>query len=171
MDPIRPPDKVIRQQLYDTDNDFNDNDNDFNDNDNDFNDNDFNEHFFQPMTKDNDDYEKQLQEALNASMKDEEEKINDYEKTIVDEYNNEVQKRTELFDKLLFDLQRLLKMDKEVKAVYDIVEPIIVSYCSQYIETCEIDVETYNKMFKTLSTIRCNKETIDKLKTIIKKSN
>ena len=154
MDPIRPPDKVIRQQLYDNDN-------------NDFNDNDFNEHFFQPMTKDNDDYEKQLQEALNASMKDEEEKINDYEKTIVDEYNHEVQKRTELFDKLLFDLQRLLKMDKEVKAVYDIVEPIIVSYCSQYIETCEIDMETRDKIFTLLRKMRTDKNAVQLLEKII----
>lgn len=132
MDPIRPPDKIKREQLC---NDL--------------------EYVQEEDDLQNDlqnDFQRQLELALNES---------------VNEYKNEVQKRTKIFEKLLFDLTKLLKMDKEVKFVYDIIEPIIVSYCSKNIETCEIDGNTYERIFHLLSKVRTDKTAVELLKLII----
>lgn len=116
------------------------------------------------------DYEKQLDEAIYLSfqeMREKEELSRKYEEQLIKEYNDVSDKRKEAFDKLLFDLNKVGKMDKEVRGIYEIVEPIIDSYCSQRILTCELDIETYEKIFKLLGTIRTDKVAVELLKTII----
>ena len=140
FDEIRKPDKVIREQLV----------------------------------QDNRcEFQKQIDEAMYLSMQDaiHQEKIfQDYEEKIINEYIKETITRKESFNKLLMDMNKLIKFDKSIKEIYEIIEPIIDNYCQKYIEIWEIDEETYEKIFKILSTIRSDKEAIEKLKTIIVKS-
>ena len=49
------------------------------------------------------------------------------------------------------------------------MEPIIESYCRQFIEFIEMDVVTYDKIFKVLTSIRTDKNSIELLKTILMK--
>jgi hypothetical protein len=142
FDEIRPPDEVIRERLVED-------------------------------TEDTRcEFQKQIDEALSLSMQDaiNQEKINkEYEDKLLIEHVKETNERREKFDKLLLEIIRLTKFDITVKEVYEIIEPIIYNYCQKYIETWETDEETYNKIFKTLSTLRTDKKSIELLKTIIVK--
>jgi hypothetical protein len=60
-------------------------------------------------------------------------------------------------------------MDKKAKEIYEIIAPIIESYCSQITEIVEIESGVYDFIFKTLDTIRTNKNNIIELKNIIKR--
>jgi len=118
-------------------------------------------------------FQKQMDEALRLSMLEviNQEKINQlYEDEIVNNYLKETTERREKFRKLLTDMNKLIRFDAKIKEVYEIVEPIIYTYCEQNIETWETDEETYEKIFKNLSAIRTDKTAIEILKTIIKPS-
>jgi hypothetical protein len=118
------------------------------------------------------DYEKEIDEAIYLSYQDVREKQDlskKYEEQVLKEYNEESNKRKKIFEKLLFDLNKVAKIDKEVREIYDIIEPIIESYCNQYIHKCEFDEETYEKIFKLLCKIRTDKNAVEFLKTIILK--
>ncbi len=115
-------------------------------------------------------YEKQIDEAMYLSfqeIKNQEELYKKYEEQLLRDYNDETNKRNEHFKKFIFDLNKLSKIDKEVKNIFNIIEPIIESYCLQYIQTCELDIETYEKIFKLLDKIRTDKSAVETLKTII----
>lgn len=115
-------------------------------------------------------YEKQIDEAMYLSfqeIKNQEELYKKYEEQLLRDHNDETNKRNEHFKKFLFDLNKLSKIDKEVKNIFNIIEPIIESYCLQYIQTCELDIETYEKIFKLLDKIRTDKSAVETLKTII----
>ena len=116
------------------------------------------------------DYEKQIEEALMLSLDEIRDKHNlnrKYEEQLLNEYNEETDKRKKIFEKFLFDLHKVSKIDKEIRDIYDIIEPIIESYCNQYIHICELDVEMYEKIFKLLGKVRTDKVAIETLKTII----
>ncbi len=118
------------------------------------------------------DFEKQIDEAIYLSYQDIREKellSRKYEKQILKDYSEESNKRKQTFEKFLFDLNKVGKIDKEVREIYDIIEPIVESYCSQYINKCELDIETYEKIFKLLGKIRTDKTAVEFLKTIILK--
>ncbi len=117
-------------------------------------------------------FEKQIDEAIYLSFQDIREKQDlsrKYEEQILKDYSEESNKRKQTFEKFLFDLNKVGKIDKEVREIYDIIEPIIESYCSQYINKCELDIETYEKIFKLLGKIRTDKTAVEFLKTIILK--
>jgi hypothetical protein len=116
------------------------------------------------------DYEREIDEAIYLSIQEFNQKINindEFEKELINKYFEENKKRKNLFSKLLFDLNKISKFDNEIKDIYEIIEPIIESYCSQFIETCEFDKNTYEKIFKILGKIRTDKNAIELLKTII----
>ena len=69
------------------------------------------------------------------------------------------------------DLNKLIKFDKDIKQLYDVLYPIIEAYCDLHILNFELDEKTYDKVFKFLGTIRINKNTLDTLKTLIIKSS
>jgi hypothetical protein len=118
------------------------------------------------------DFQKQMDEALYTSMEDfkkQQEIYDNYEEELKKEYLNEVIKRREKFKLFILDLNKLIKFDKEIKEIYDIIEPIIDNYCTQYIEICKIDIITYDKIFETLNKTRANKQALEFLKTIILK--
>jgi len=136
-DNIRPPDKVVKETL---------------------------------LEDTRSEFEKQLDEAMYLSMQEisEQHEINrQYEEQLFKDHTAETMRRKELFRDFLFNLNKIGRFDKEIREIYDIVDPIIESYCGQYIQTCELDEVTYDKIFNTLKKIRINKLPLDTLKTII----
>lgn len=116
------------------------------------------------------DFEKEIDEAIYLSCQDIREKQDlsrKYEEQVIQEYNDEVNRRKEKFTKFIFDLNRLIKIDKDIKEIYDIIEPIIDSYCLQHLQLCELDEITHGKIFNLLSKIRTDKSAVEILKTII----
>ncbi len=117
------------------------------------------------------DFDKQIDEALYLSLKElrEQEEINKiYEDEIFNDYLVETKNRKEMFHELLVDLQKLVKFDKDIKEIYDILDPVIDTYCAQYIQHFELDQESYDRIFKVLGTIRTNKKNIELVKLLIK---
>ena len=115
-------------------------------------------------------FQKQMDEAFYLSTQEfiKQDKINqEYEDVIIKSYFNEVSNRREIFKKLLTDIRKLIIFDKNIKEIYEIIEPIIDNYCQKYIEIWETDEETSKKIFKTLLSIRTDKVAIELLKTII----
>jgi hypothetical protein len=120
-------------------------------------------------------YQKQIDEAIYLSSMEyaeKEETNRKYEEEIINMHFKISNERRELFRDLLFDLNKLIRFDKETKEIYEIIEPIIDTYCEQFIERCELDDLTYDKIFKALKGIRTNKKNIENLQNIlIRKDN
>jgi hypothetical protein len=138
-DEIRPPDEIVNEQLLDDDNKM-------------------------------DDYQREIEEAIFISYQDytgKQKILKEQEDRIMKEYNEEREKRKEIFRKLLFDLNKLTKLDSEIKNVYDIIEPIIDSYCDQLLNEYQFDKITHEKIFKILGNIRTDKNAIEYLKNIL----
>ena len=123
------------------------------------------------LTEDNrSEYDKQFEEALHLSIQDfivKEELNKKYEADILEEHHGITRKRRDIFYGLLFDVNKLIRFDKEIKEIYEIIEPIIDAYCEQYIKEYEIDSLTYDRIFKMISNIRTDKKNIELLKTIL----
>lgn len=116
------------------------------------------------------DFEKQMEKAMNCSLQEQEEQeeINkNYEDKLINDYLSETKVRRDKFENFLFDLIKLIKYDTDIRETYDIIEPIIDSYCYQYIQKCELDEITYNRIFKVIGTIRTDKKNVELLKTIL----
>lgn len=136
-DNIRPPDNIIREQL---------------------------------VEDTRSEFEKQIDQAIYLSLKESKnrDKLNEnFEEELIKKFQKESIKRKENFTNFLLDLNRLIRFDKDIKEIYEIIEPIIESYCNQAIEVFEIDIKTYEKIFSVLSTIRTNKQNIELLRKII----
>jgi hypothetical protein len=117
-------------------------------------------------------YQKQIDEAMYLSSMEfcEQQKLQKhYEEEIIAEYYTISNERKEKFREFLFDLNKLIRFDKETKEIYEIIEPIIDAYCNQIIEFCELDSVTYSKIFKGLKGVRTNKKNIDYLQNILVK--
>ena len=108
----------------------------------------------------------EMEEAIKCSLQEHEEIAKNYEDKLINEYLLETNKRRDTFKSILFDLSKLIKYDQNIKEIYEIIEPIIDAYCSQYIQNYEIDEITYNRIFKVIGTIRTDKKNIELLKTI-----
>jgi len=116
------------------------------------------------------DFEKEIDEAIYLSYQDIREKqelSRKYEEQILKEYNEETNRRRDIFRDLLLSLNKISRFDKEIREIYEIIDPIIDSYCSQYIEICELDEKTYDKIFGLLKKIRNNQSASNLLKEII----
>jgi hypothetical protein len=127
----------------------------------------------QLMNDNRSEFDKQIDKAIYLSLqeiKNVEEVNKQYEELIIKNYNDEINSRREKFQQLLLDMNKLMRFDKDIKEMYEIIEPIIESYCNQYIEFVELDVDTYDKIFKVIGTIRTNKKNLDLLKEIIFRS-
>ena len=118
-------------------------------------------------------YDKQIDQAMYLSIQEFKklEEINEkYEEEIINEHIKLINERKEMFRGFLFDLNKLIRHDKDIKEIYEIIEPIIDSYCVNYINQFEIDTLTYDRIFKIIGNIRTNKNVIELLKKIIIKS-
>jgi len=115
-------------------------------------------------------FDKQLDKALYLSLqqiKAEQELYEQYEKNIFEQHIAVTNQRKEQFTKFLFDLNKLIRFDNEVREIYEILEPIIESYCDQYFDSCKIDEITFNKIFNIIKKIRTDSNAVEILKTII----
>ena len=165
------------------DDDNDDDDNDDDDNDDDDNDDDDNDDddirsqdkvIKEQLYQDNmSDYEKQIVETIQQSITELEQQQNEqmeYETTLLSEYVNETKRRVDQFKDFLLNIKTVGSFDKEIREIYEIIQPIIDAYCGQYFEVYEFDEITYNKIFDTLSKIRNTHSGIIKLQQIIFKS-
>ena len=115
-------------------------------------------------------YEKQIEEAINlSSMEYREKEIKNerFEEEIIANHYKVYNERKDQFSVFLFDLGKLIRFDKETKEIYEIIEPIIDSYCNQYIDKCELDEITYDRIFNELKGIRTNKKNIEHLANLL----
>lgn len=108
-------------------------------------------------------YEKDIDDVILLSMKDisiYNTKESDYERLIIEEYINETKKRHELFEPILFEINKVSIFDKEIKEVYQIIKPIMDSYCNRLIDRYEFDELIYIFIFKILNSLRISKQNI-----------
>ena len=115
-------------------------------------------------------FQKEIDAAVYQSMLEQEEYANnmtEFETRIMCESSLETDNRKKQFACLLHELDKVSRFDNQIKEIYNIIEPIIESYCFQFIINYEFDKITYEKIFTTLSTIRTNKKDIELLKTVI----
>ena len=118
-------------------------------------------------------YDKQMDEAMYLSIQEfkKQEEINQkYEEEVINEHIKIINERKDLFRGFLFDLNKLIRFDKDMKEIYEIIEPIIDSYCAQYMKQCELDPITYDRIFKVIGNVRTDKNAMDLLKKILVKS-
>lgn len=115
-------------------------------------------------------YEKQLIEATQQSIKELEEQQNEqfnYERMLIQEHTHETKRRIEIFKEFLLRLQKISIFDQEIREIYEIIQPIIDAYCGQIINHYDLDEITYNKIFDTLRKVRYTDTGITELKKII----
>ena len=118
-------------------------------------------------------YEQQEEDARYWSLLEfnEQKELNEkYEEDTINEHKRIIIERRELFRGFLFDLNKLTRFDKDMKEIYEIIEPIIDCYCAQYMKQCELDPITYDRIFKVIGNIRTDKNVIELLKNVIIKS-
>lgn len=113
------------------------------------------------------DFDNELEEAIYQSIQIYEKEIKkneEYERKILEEQKDEIEKRKKYVNPILFGLKRIKNYDNKINDIYNIIEPILDAYCALIIENYTVDYKTYEYIFSNLSKIRIN---IDFLKCII----
>ena len=114
------------------------------------------------------DFDKQLDEALYQSLQlyqNEVQKYEELEKKLLQQQRQEIEKRKNLVRPILFELNRIRKFDPKINNIFEMIEPILDSYCGLAFEDCSLDKQTYNTIFNGLTKTRIN---MDILMSIIK---
>jgi hypothetical protein len=117
------------------------------------------------------DEENQINIVINNSIQEfnEIQRIyDDYEKSILEEYENEKIKRKSQFSELLIILKKMSNYESKIKSIYELLEPIIDSYILCYIDNYVFDKVNYDTIFEELKNIRLTKESFDYLKILLK---
>lgn len=135
---IRPPDNTIREILV---NDYYYNDN--------------------IIPCDYDDYDNALQLAFIASIKEQEE----YEKKRL-EMLEKTRLRVQTFKDVLLKIKKISMIDPQILKFYNIIEPMIDSYCACNIDIYECDKAMYDEIFSTLKTIRLTESELELFKNL-----
>jgi hypothetical protein len=135
---IRPPDNTIREILV---NDYYYNDN--------------------IIPCDYDDYDNALQLAFIASIKEQEE----YEKKRL-EILEKTRLRVQTFKDVLLKIKKISMIDPQILKFYNIIEPMIDSYCACNIDIYECDKAMYDEIFSTLKTIRLTESELELFKNL-----
>jgi hypothetical protein len=118
--------------------------------------------------------EQEISMAILASIQDcqiFQKQQDDFESNIIEKYNVAREEREKLFNPFCNSLKKLAKYDKKIEEIFEIVNAIIESYCLGYLDHCEIDDVTYEKIFKELGNVRIDKNAVELLKTILQKNN
>ena len=89
--------------------------------------------------------------------------IVNYEKELQNYFMEEKARRKEPFNEMLFKMKQLSNYDTEVSEIYNIIEPIIETYCEQVIQYYEVDKVTHTRIFNIISSIRVNKVPLEKI--------
>jgi len=127
----------------------------------------------QLMQDNRNEFDKEMEEALYLSMqevREEEIKNHKFEEEIINNFIKEQNERRENFRDLLVNMNKLSRFDKDIKELYEFLDPIIEAYCNHYVTSYEVDKETHDKVFQVLGSIRVNKNTLDTLKTVLIKN-
>ena len=135
---VRPPDNTIREMLV---NDYYYNDN--------------------IIPCDYDEYDNALQLAFIASMKEQEE----YEKKRL-EMLEKTRLRVQSFKDILLKIKKISMIDPQILKFYNIIEPMIDSYCACNIDIYECDKAMYDEIFSTLKTIRLTESELELFKNL-----
>jgi sulfite reductase alpha subunit-like flavoprotein len=117
-----------------------------------------------------DDFEIQMEEVLYNSLQEYQncqKEMDEFEYNIKKEYEDECARRKLLFTDMFQIIKRVSAHDIKIKDVLEILEPIVEMYVEQIINSYEVDNESYNVIFKTLSLIRLKPVMIENLKSII----
>lgn len=123
----------------------------------------------QLLEDDRSQYQKDIDNALSISLmeiKDYNTKSFEYEKSIIEEYSNETKQRNNIVSPILFEIHKVSNFDKVIKELYQIIKPIMDSYCNRLIDYYVFDDITYNFIFKNISSLRISKINITFLETI-----
>lgn len=124
------------------------------------------------LDDDRSEYEKDIEAAIQISYEEliHHNEINSkYENEIINKYNEQLLERKNKCNTILFDIKKITNYDKEIKEIYEIIEPILELYYHQNINYCVFDDKTYNRIFNLISKIRTDKKNIEFLKSIIVK--
>jgi hypothetical protein len=117
-----------------------------------------------------DEFEIQMEEVLYNSLQEYQncqKEMDEFENHIKKEYEEECARRKLLFADMFQIIKRVSAHDIKIKDVLEILEPIVEMYVEQIINSYEVDNESYNVIFKTLSLIRLKPVMIENLKSII----
>jgi hypothetical protein len=140
---IRPPDNTIREILV--------NDYCYNDN---------------IIPCDYDEYDNALQLAYLESIKEQEE----YEKKQL-EMLEKTRLRVQSFKDVLLKIKKISMIDPQILKFYNIIEPMIDSYCGCNIDIYECDNAMYDEIFTTLKTIRLSESELELFKNLFVMEN
>ena len=105
----------------------------------------------------NNNYDKELEDALYQSIQlyeNELQKNEEFEKNIIDQHKQEIEKRKEIVKPILFELNRIKNYDNKICELLEIIKPILDLYCELVIEKYILDNTTYDYIFNGLSKIR-----------------
>ena len=137
---IRPPDNPIREILV----------------------NNYNYNYIEPYIHNDDDYDNnQLELAINESIKEQEE----YEKKQL-KMLEKTRLRVQTFKDVLFKIKKISMIDSQILKLYNIIEPMIDSYCACNIDIYECDKAMYDEIFGTLKTIRLTESELELFKNL-----
>ena len=112
------------------------------------------------------DYDPELQLAINETIKEQEE----YEKKQL-EYLAKTRLRVQTFKDILFKIKKISMIDQKILNFYNIIEPIIDSYCACNIDIYECEKAMYDEIFGTLRTIRLTESELELFKKLFVMEN
>jgi hypothetical protein len=112
------------------------------------------------------DYDPELQLAINESIKEQEE----YEKKQL-EMLEKTRLRVQTFKDVLFKIKKISMIDSQILKLYNIIEPMIDSYCACNIDIYECDKAMYDEIFSTLKTIRLTESELELFKNLFVMEN
>jgi hypothetical protein len=110
---------------------------------------------------DYDEYDNELQLAFIESIKEQEE----YEKKQL-EMLEKTRLRVQTFKDVLFKIKKISMIDSQILKLYNIIEPMIDSYCACNIDIYECDKAMYDEIFSTLKTIRLTESELELFKNL-----
>ena len=113
-----------------------------------------------------DEYDKALQLAFIESMKEQEE----HEKKRL-EMLEKTRLRVQTFKDVLLKIKKISMIDPEILKFYNIIEPMIDSYCAGNIDIHECDKPMYDEIFRTLKTIRLTETELELFKNLFVMEN
>ena len=103
----------------------------------------------------------QLELAINESIKEQEE----YEKKQL-EMLEKTRLRVQTFKEVLFKIKKISMIDSQILKLYNVIEPMIDSYCACNIDIYECDKAMYDEIFGTLKTIRLTESELELFKNL-----
>ena len=111
-------------------------------------------------------YDTELQLAICESIKEQEE----YEKKQL-EILEKTRLRVQTFKDVLFKIKKISMIDSQILKLYNIIEPMIDSYCACNIDIYECDKVMYDEIFGTLKTIRLTESELELFKNLFVMEN